>query len=308
MNFPYIGSGPYCYANAFAMLFGMRAPSTAVIEFATGSPFGMQLLGGTLPFFDPYGWNPERGFDAALDALGWTSDVTRADDEREAIAAAKQALRDGPVWIGPIEMGHLRHQPGMGGPIGADHYVVLLDIDAEQALMHDPQGYPYATLPVAVFMAAWRAETVDYGRPFTMRTGFVQTRVVAEDDAIRAAIPHGIRWLAMRDAADVPPGTFGNGEAALALASMMEAGPDAALRDHLIHFAVRVGARRAADAATCLARVGRDGSAGIAWRQAKLIGALQYPLVAHDFPAAAAALRQLAPTYAELLAVLEAGH
>lgn len=78
MNFPYIGSGPYCYANAFAMLFGMRAPSTAVIEFATGSPFGMQLLGGTLPFFDPYGWNPERGFDAALDALGWTSDVTRA--------------------------------------------------------------------------------------------------------------------------------------------------------------------------------------------------------------------------------------
>ncbi|KGM30186.1 hypothetical protein, partial [Inquilinus limosus] len=59
---PYIGSGPYCYANSFAMMFGGRAPSTAVIEFAAGGPFGMQLVGGTLPFFDPYGWTPEAGF------------------------------------------------------------------------------------------------------------------------------------------------------------------------------------------------------------------------------------------------------
>ena len=43
-HLPYIGSGPYCYANSFAMMFGEHAPSTAVIEFATGSPFGMQML------------------------------------------------------------------------------------------------------------------------------------------------------------------------------------------------------------------------------------------------------------------------
>lgn len=50
-HFPYIGSGPYCYANAFAMMFGQHAPSTAVIEFATGSPFGMQLVGGVPALF-----------------------------------------------------------------------------------------------------------------------------------------------------------------------------------------------------------------------------------------------------------------
>lgn len=54
-HFPYVGSGPYCYANSFAMMFREYAPSTAVIEFATGSPFGMQLVGGTLPFFSPCG-------------------------------------------------------------------------------------------------------------------------------------------------------------------------------------------------------------------------------------------------------------
>ena len=56
---PYVGSGPYCYANFFAMLLGERAPSTAVIEVATGGPFGMQVIGGTTVFFDAYGWNPE---------------------------------------------------------------------------------------------------------------------------------------------------------------------------------------------------------------------------------------------------------
>ena len=52
-HFPYMGSRPVLFTNSFAMMFGAHAPSTAVIEFATGSPFGMQLIGGTLPFFDP---------------------------------------------------------------------------------------------------------------------------------------------------------------------------------------------------------------------------------------------------------------
>ena len=53
MHIPYVGSGSYCYSNSFAMLLGEHAPSTAVIETLTGGPFGMQLLAGKLPFFDP---------------------------------------------------------------------------------------------------------------------------------------------------------------------------------------------------------------------------------------------------------------
>ncbi|CDZ49269.1 RADC family protein [Neorhizobium galegae bv. officinalis] len=179
---PYVGSGPYCYANSFAMMLGADAPSTVAIEFATSSPFGMQLLGGTLPFFDPYGWTPEAGFDAALDAMGWTSAVTKSNSEEDALAQLKLALCDGPVWVGPVEMGHLRHQPGMDGPIAADHYLVVLAVDDEGVRMHDPQGYPFATLPLDDFLTAWRAETIDYGDPYTMRTDFRRVRVVQEDD------------------------------------------------------------------------------------------------------------------------------
>lgn len=66
----YIGSGPYCYANSLAMTLGASAPPPAVIEVLTGSPFGFELLGGTLPLFDPYGWDPDHGLDAAIALLG----------------------------------------------------------------------------------------------------------------------------------------------------------------------------------------------------------------------------------------------
>jgi hypothetical protein len=51
---PYIGSGPYCYANSLAMMLGPAAPPPSVIEVLTGSPFGIELIAGRLPFFDPY--------------------------------------------------------------------------------------------------------------------------------------------------------------------------------------------------------------------------------------------------------------
>ncbi|WP_163853103.1 hypothetical protein [Paenibacillus elgii] len=303
----YTGSGPYCYANSFAMMFGAGAPSPAVIEFATGSPFGMQLIGGTLPFFDPYSWDPEAGFDDALTALSWTSTVTKSGDADEALARLKASLSDGPVWIGPLEMGHLRHQPEMTGPIGADHYVVVLEVNDERVLMHDPHGYPYVSLPLSDFMTAWRAETINYGEPYTMRTGFTRLAEVSETDAIRASIPAAIRWLSMEGSPSMPPGTLGNGEAAEGLATLIESGCDRELRGHLIYFAVRVGARRAADAATCLARVGYAEASRIAAERARIIGSMQHPLVTGDDASAAAALRALAPTYARLLAALESG-
>jgi hypothetical protein len=301
----YVGSGPYCYANSFAMMFGAAAPSTAVIEVATGGPFGMQLIGGSLPFFDPYGWNPEAGFEAALSALGWTSTVSKGGDAADALARLRAALAEGPVWVGPVEIGHLRHQPGMTGPISSDHYIVVLEVGNDWVLMHDPQGYPFATLPLNDFMTAWRAETIDYGEPYTMRTGFTRLEEVPEVETIRASIPAAIRWLSMEGDHDMPPGSLGNGEATEGLATLIEAGCHDGLRGHLIHFAVRAGARRLADAATCLARAEYTEAAQITAEQARLIGSTQYPLVIGDDKAAAAAVRSLGPTYEQLREALQ---
>lgn len=300
----YVGSGPYCYSNSFAMLMGEQAPSTAVIEVCTGGPFGMQLIGGTMVFFDAYGWNPELGFDRALTALGWTSTVHKGGTAEEALARLTSAARRHPVWVGPVEMGHLHHQPEMTGPIGADHFVVVLDVGDKRVLIHDPHGYPYAEVPVDDFVTAWRAETVGYGDPYTMRTDFVKVADVKDPDAIRSIIPDAVAWLSTQTVEQMPPGSLGNGEAAERVAQMIEDGAGGGLREHLIYFAIRVGARRLSDTSDCLRLAGFHEAAEIAARQARLVGSMQHPMVTGDLPRAAAALRQLAPTYDQLLAAL----
>ncbi|KAK2793719.1 hypothetical protein FQN52_000671 [Onygenales sp. PD_12] len=98
------------------------APSTAVIEFATLSPFGMELIGESFHYsIHMDGWTPFAGIDHAITAMGWQSTLTRAKDE----------LKKGPAFVEPVEMGHLRCQPGMKGTIGADPCLVALRVDDE---------------------------------------------------------------------------------------------------------------------------------------------------------------------------------
>jgi hypothetical protein len=303
-HFHYFGSGPYCYANSLAMMFGDHAPSTTVIEFATSSPFGMQLSGGEIPFFDPCGWTPEEGVNAALRAIGWQSDAFQGGEETEALERLKEALGRGPVFIGPVEMGHLRHQPGMSGPIGADHFLIAVEADADQVIVHDPQGYPYASVPLPMFMAAWRADTIDYGAPYTMRVNFERVEHLTEEEIIERSTPGGIAWLSMGTSRPVAKGTLGNADAATQLADLIARGPAEALREHLVHFAVRVGARRLSDGATCLSRIGYAEAAAVMARQARLVGALQYPLVVGDDVKPVTILQELAATYEKLMAAL----
>ncbi|WP_407565218.1 hypothetical protein [Streptomyces sp. 184] len=321
----YTGSGPYCYANSLVMTLPTDhpAPSPALVETLTGSPFGVQLLGGTAPLFDPYGWDPEIGLDDAVALLGLRCDHTAGGSADEATARLRAACARGPVLVGPVDMGLLLYHPGTPwGPAtgGNDHYVVALAADDETVLLHDPHGHPYATLPVPEFLAAWRADAVEYTEePYGMRAGFERVRAVTEEEAVRGALPGAVAWLAGRTDRAVPVGTVGGAEALERLAARVEAGPaagmdagpaaglDADVRGLLEGFAVRVGARRLADAATYLGRAGLVAAAGVLDGQARLVGAVQYPLVRGDGAGVAEVLRRLAPTYERLRRVLEAG-
>jgi len=303
----FIGSGPYCYANSLAMSLGDHAPSPSVIEVLTGSPFGIELIGGRMPFFDPYGWDPDQGVDAAIRLLGWDCVRNGAEDDEEALGHLREALKNAPVMAGPMEFGLLLQNPDMTGPIESDHFVLVLAVEAELVRFHDPHGFAYATLPIPAFLAAWRADTIAYKTTkYTMRSAFRRARTVSAQEALRASLPAAAAWLGPRTDVEVPPGTLGGQAAADRLAEMIADGLDPAVHGHLVHFAVRVGARRLADAATALAELGLDKAAACAERQARLVGSLQYDLVAGHSERATATMRDLGLGYAELGALLSA--
>ncbi|MEV0198824.1 hypothetical protein [Nonomuraea sp. NPDC050691] len=305
MSVTYVGSGPYCYANSLAMILGGEAPPPAVIEVLTGSPFGMQLISGRLPLFDPFGWDPEIGLDAAIGVLGWECERLDGGTAAAALDRLRRACQDGPVLAGPLDLGLLSYQPGSGKALGADHYVVVLEVGDDTVLVHDPHGFPYATLPVGAFAEAWRGELISYlERPFRMRYGFTRRERVGAEEALRRSLPAALAWLAGRTDVEVSPGTLGQAEAAERTARLVEEGLDPEIRMVWQTFAVRVGARRLNDLTACLSSLGLDAGAAVAAEQARIVGGLQGPLMSDDDRALAAGLRRLAPTYERLHAAL----
>ncbi|MFG2902641.1 hypothetical protein ACGFZH_36870 [Streptomyces zaomyceticus] len=297
----YIGSGPYCYTNSLAMLLGGDSPSTAVIETLTGSPFGAQLIAGSLPLFDPYGWDPETGLGSAIALLGWACERTDGGTPAEALDRLRSACSRGPALVGPVDMGLLLYQPGTPAADGGDHYVVVLAADQDTVELHDPHGHPYATLPTQAFLSAWEAKAVSYtDAPFVLRAGFVRRHRLTPADALRQSLPGALRWLAGRDDLPMPPGSLGGAAAVEALADMVARGTPPGIRTLLTAFGVRVGARRLNDAAICLEELGLSHAASITQCQARILGSLQYPLVRGDDQTAAAQLRRLAPLYEQL--------
>jgi hypothetical protein len=290
MRFPYTGSGPYCYSNSLAMVLGPSAPPPSAIEVLTGAPFGFHI-GDGLAWFDPLGWDPDIGLDTALELLGWACDRESGGSAGDAVARLRDAA--GPVLVGPVEFGLLLHHPGSGAVLESDHFMVVTAVTDGVVHFHDPHGFPFATLPFDEFTAAWGSMSFVYqAAPFTMRTGFRRVREVAVGDGLRACLPAARRLLT--------PDGEGPARAVERLAGLVAAGLTARHEGHLVHFAVRVGARRLADTAVWLARLGLDGAAAVAERQARLVGGLQYPLVRGDRERVIELLARLAPTYAEL--------
>ncbi|GAA2265322.1 hypothetical protein GCM10009853_018340 [Glycomyces scopariae] len=314
MFLPYTGSSDNCYASSLSMALGPDSPGAGAVDVLTGSPFGMQLHSGETPFFDPAGWDCEIGLDAVIAALGWTCVREAAGSEEEAAERLRSASPAEPLLVGPVEMGLLTHVRGRGAAWGADHYVVVIGVEksavergaagGDLVRFHDPKGYPFASLPLAQFLTAWRTDSLVYGESFNSRRAFERTAEVTAAQAIRSQLGVFAQWLRGGHGHPVEAGNLANAEAAEGLAAMWEAGLSEKTYQDLA-FMVPAGARRLSDAGACLAAAGVDEASAIAARQARLVGGLQYDLAAGRAAEAAGALRALGPTYLELAVALE---
>ncbi len=280
----YTGSSAYCYANSLSMaLVGAGAephdvPDVGFLECLTTQPFGNLFIqgdAGPLPLFSSAGMDPDAGLSHALEALGWTCQDARGGGGDAALARLRAAVWDTPALAGPLDMGYLTHNPRYAGAAGADHFVVVLEVDDAQVRFHDPGGFPFATLPIDQFLLAWKAERVGYApRPYVLRSGFYQANRRSRQEMIERGLP-GIRAGLVANPGG--PVRYGGLRALQLCAAVLHAGVSASLAAHLRGFALPLAARRRADAAVFMEEAGNRTAAGLLAREARLFGAAQYP-------------------------------
>ncbi|MDU7194934.1 MAG: peptidase [Streptococcus sp.] len=73
-------------------------------------------------------------------------------------------LSNGPVVLGPLDMGHLTYNPNHTILYGVDHFVTVYGIDDQYLYLHDPAGFACMKVTFKDILEAWKAEAIDYKR------------------------------------------------------------------------------------------------------------------------------------------------
>ncbi len=307
---PYIGNGDYCFANSLHMSLlagGARTeglPSTGFLECLTTLPFGYTYLKEADLFFFS-GPNPDLGLTRAIETLGWTCKLERGGGEEEALARLRAAVQKGPVLIGPLNMGYLTYNPNHSYLLGADHYIMVLNIVEDHVLVHDPKGFPSAALPVDNLLKAWRTEGMDLvytDEPYIMRTAFRPAEARSHQQMIERTLPfiranlQQERWK---------PGMFGGVTALRMLARTFHTQVPEKFAVHIFYFALPLGLRHKVDAQVFLREGNQSEAAELIEEQARLLGQAQYAGVQRSWSEVAALIEQVATLEERLLTVCQ---
>lgn len=252
----YIGNGHYCWANAAAMLLKSAEASIEprVIEVLSGVGLGAFWLDGPrLLFLSGWASPPDIGVSRALELLGFgVQEAAETDGATLSLNALARlletSLAQGPVMLGPLDMGELAYRPDAHAVIGADHYVLALSIEGDEVLVHDPAGYPCVPIALNALERAWRADRISYHRG-SYRRWQAPVRVAnpAPAQVLETAM---LSFVDAYKAARVgkSPGVMIGPEAIEKAASTIRQRelPETGLR-HLERFVLTLGVRRALD-------------------------------------------------------------
>src|SRR5438270_7062002 len=307
----YVGSGDYCFSNSLHMsLLGSGSPteglpSTGFLECLTTMPFGYTYL-KEAELFCFSGPNPDQGLTRAIETLGWTCQVERGGTEGEALTRLRAAAQHGPVLIGPLNMGSLTYNPNYPYLEGADHYIVVLSVEEDHVLVHDPKGFPCAALPVENLLKAWRAERIPLAyaadKPYTLRAAFRPVEASSRKAMIERTVP----FIGANLRQELwEPGVYGGVVALRMLAQTFHTQVPEHLATHLFYFALPLGLRHKVDAQLFLREGNQSEAAGLIEEQASLLGQAQYAGVQRSWSEVAALIEQVATLEERLLTVCQ---
>ncbi len=163
----YIGNGPYCYANSASMLLESAGEhiEPRLIEVLSGVGLGASWIPESQTLFLS-GWTvPDIGVSQSLKLLGFeVAEEAESDGAPMPVEALDLQLIEGPVMLGPLDLGELSYHPNARGANGIDHFVVALQKEDGAIVVHDPAGYPAMPIEVEALGRAWRADLIEYRR------------------------------------------------------------------------------------------------------------------------------------------------
>ncbi|WP_001178516.1 hypothetical protein [Streptococcus sp. oral taxon 071] len=169
----YFGDVSLCYSYSLAMAldaygYDFKADFLeAIMAMGNGASIVKEDEQHPLVFFD--NGMPDLSISHSLKILGfdyedfYLKDGSEVDLE-EVKGKLETFLSNGPVVLGPLDMGHLTYNPNHTILYGVDHFVTVYGIDDQYLYLHDPAGFACMKVTFNDIIEAWKAEAIDYKR------------------------------------------------------------------------------------------------------------------------------------------------
>lgn len=169
----YFGDVSLCYSYSLAMAldaygYDFKADFLeSIMAMGNGASIVKEDDQHPLVFFDNE--MPDLSISHSLKILGfdyedfYLKDGSEVDLE-EVKGKLETFLSNGPVVLGPLDMGHLSYNPNHTILYGVDHFVTVYDIDDQYLYLHDPAGFACMKVAFNDILEAWKAEAIDYKR------------------------------------------------------------------------------------------------------------------------------------------------
>ena len=169
----YFGDVSLCYSYSLAMAldaygYDFKAEFLeAIMVMGNSASIVKEDEDHPLVFFD--NGMPDLSISHSLKILGFDyEDFYLKDglevDLEEVKGKLETLLSNGPVVLGPLDMGHLTYNPNHTILYGVDHFVTVYDIDDQYLHLHDPAGFACMKVAFKDILEAWKAEAIDYKR------------------------------------------------------------------------------------------------------------------------------------------------
>ena len=169
----YFGDVSLCYSYSLAMAldaygYDFKAEFLeAIMVMGNGASIVKKDEQHPLVFFD--NGMPDLSISHSLKILGfdyedfYLKDGAEVDLE-EIKGKLESFLSNGPVVLGPLDMGHLTYNPNHTILYDVDHFVTVYALDGQYLYLNDPAGFACMKVAFTDIIEAWKADAIDYKR------------------------------------------------------------------------------------------------------------------------------------------------